>query len=61
MAKKKEVKTEEVKPLDFSDKTIADCYEGLVCLDIKLQKLIDILDNLNGYVEAKKNGTLGIG
>lgn len=64
MAKKKEtVKTEvntEAKPLDFSDKTTADVYEGLVCLDIKLSKLIDILEPVAKYIEDKRNGTLTI-
>lgn len=60
MAKKKETKVEEIKPLDFSNKTVADCYEGLVCLDIKLSKLIEIMDGIGNYLENKKNGTLGI-
>lgn len=60
MAKKKETKVEEAKPLDFSNKTMADCYEGLVCLDIKLSKLIEIMDGIGNYIENKKNGTLGI-
>jgi hypothetical protein len=57
MAKKK---TEEPKQLDFSDKTIPDVYEGLVCLDIKLSKLIDILEPVAKYIEDKRNGTLTI-
>ena len=57
MAKKK---TEEPKKLDFSDKTIPDVYEGLVCLDIKLSKLIDILEPVAKYIEDKRNGTLTI-
>ncbi len=57
MAKKK---TEESKQLDFSDKTIPDVYEGLVCLDIKLSKLIDILEPVAKYIEDKRNGTLTI-
>ena len=60
MAKKKATKVEETKPLDFSNKTVADCYEGLVCLDIKLSKLIEIMDGIGNYLENKKNGTLGI-
>lgn len=60
MVKKKETKVEETKPLDFSNKTLADCYEGLVCLDIKLSKLIEIMDGIGNYLENKKNGTLGI-
>lgn len=60
MAKKKETKVEETKPLDFSNKSLADCYEGLVCLDIKLSKLIEIMDGIGNYLENKKNGTLGI-
>lgn len=35
-------------------------YEGLVCLDIKLSKLIDILEPVAKYIEDKRNGTLTI-
>lgn len=48
------------KPLNFDDKTVADCYEGLVCLDIKLSKLIDILEPVAKYIEDKRNGCLTI-
>ena len=62
--KKQEVaKTEvpnEQPTLDFSDKTIANCYEGLVCLDIKLSKLIDLFEPIAKYIEDKRNGTLSI-
>lgn len=44
--------------LDFSDKTVANCYEGLVCLDIKLSKLIDLFEPIAKYIEDKRNGTL---
>jgi hypothetical protein len=61
MAKKKEEK------LDFSNKTIADVYEGEICNNLKLIEinekmdvLIKIFDNINSYIENKKNGTLGI-
>ena len=61
MAKKKEEK------LDFSDRTIADVYEGEVCNNLKLieisekiDALIKIFDNINQYVEQKKSGTLGV-
>lgn len=61
MAKKKEEK------IDFSDKTIADVYEGEVCNNLKLIEisekidvLIKIFDNINQYVEQKKSGTLGV-
>lgn len=61
MAKKKEEK------LDFSNKTIADVYEGEICNNLKLIEinekmdvLIKIFDNINNYIENKKNGTLGI-
>lgn len=57
MAKKKEnIDNEEF----LKNVTNGQIYEGLVCIDLKLQKLIDIFDNINGYVEAKKNGTLTI-
>lgn len=61
MAKKKEEK------IDFSDKTIADVYEGEICNNLKLIEisekidvLIKIFDNINQYVEQKKSGTLGV-
>ena len=61
MAKKKEEK------IDFSDRTIADVYEGEVCNNLKLIEisekidvLIKIFDNINQYVEQKKSGTLGV-
>lgn len=60
MAKKKETVKTETNTLDFSDKTTADVYEGLVCLDIKLSKLIDILEPVAKYIDDKRNGTLTI-
>ena len=61
MAKKKE------DTVDFKDKTLADVYEGEVCNNIKLielnekvDKLIEIFDNINSYVNSKKNGTLTV-
>ena len=57
MAKKKETIDNEK---FLENVTNGQIYEGLVCIDIKLQKLLDIFDNINGYVEAKKNGTLTI-
>ena len=61
MAKKKE------NTVDFNDKTLADVYEGEVCNNLKLielnekvDKLIEIFDNINKYVDSKKNGTLSV-
>ena len=61
MAKKKE------ETVDFSNKGLADIYEGEVCNNLKLielnekvDKLIEIFDNINNYVNAKKNGTLTV-
>lgn len=61
MAKKKE------NTVDFKDKTLADVYEGEVCNNLKLielnekvDKLIEIFDNINSYVNSKKNGTLSV-
>lgn len=62
MAKKKETKkTIEQENEEFL-KTVDNgkIYEGLVCLDIKLSKLIEIMDGIGNYLENKKNGTLGI-
>jgi len=63
MTKKKNDSKKELqenKPLNFDDKTVADCYEGLVCLDIKLSKLIDILEPVAKYIEDKRNGCLTV-
>lgn len=61
MAKKKE------ETVDFSNKTLADVYEGEVCNNLKLielnekvDKLIEIFDNINKYVNDKRNGTLTV-
>lgn len=61
MAKKKE------ETVNFSDKTLADVYEGEVCNNLKLielnekvDKLIEIFDNINKYVNDKRNGTLTV-
>ena len=62
MTKKKNDSKKELQEniLNFDDKTVADCYEGLVCLDIKLSKLIDILEPVAKYIEDKRNGCLTI-
>ncbi len=59
-SKKELQETTLAKPLNFDDKTVADCYEGLVCLDIKLSKLIDILEPVAKYIEDKRNGCLTV-
>lgn len=62
MAKKKETKkTIEQENEEFlKNVDNGKLYEGLVCLDIKLSKLIEIMDGIGNYLENKKNGTLGI-
>lgn len=62
MTKKKNDSKKELQEtaLSFDDKTVADCYEGLVCLDIKLSKLIDILEPVAKYIEDKRNGCLTV-
>jgi len=61
MKKEKTKKTIEQENEEFL-KTVDNgkIYEGLVCLDIKLSKLIEIMDGIGNYLENKKNGTLGI-
>jgi len=61
MAKKKEAKIEQENEEFLKTVDNGKIYEGLVCLDIKLSKLIEIMDGIGNYLEAKKNGTLGIG
>ena len=63
MTKKKNDSKKELQEnttLNFDDKTVADCYEGLVCLDIKLSKLIDILEPVAKYIEDKRTGCLTV-
>ena len=31
-------------------------YEGLICLDVKLTKLVEIMDNLYSIAEMKQTG-----
>lgn len=53
--------------VEFKDVTNEDLYEGEVCNNLKLielnekvDKLIEIFDNINKYVNDKRNGTLTI-
>lgn len=61
MAKQKVTKNTNVEEqkIDFSNKTTADVYEGLVCLDLKLSKLVDIMDKVLEYTQRKEKGELG--
>ncbi len=60
MAKKKTNEIEKENEEFLKNVDNGKLYEGLVCLDIKLSKLIEIFDNINSYVEQKKSGTLGV-
>ncbi|MCQ2087800.1 MAG: hypothetical protein MJZ37_07045 [Bacilli bacterium] len=55
MAKKREEKVE------IKDITNEQIYEGLICLDVKLAKLIDIMERTLAIAEKKANGSMGIG
>ena len=41
---------------DKSTVTNDKLYEGLICLDVKLSKLIDIMDKLYTIAEQKQTG-----
>lgn len=60
MAKKKTTEIEKENEEFLKNVDNGKLYEGLVCLDIKLSKLIEIFDNINSYIEQKKSGTLGV-
>lgn len=55
--KKKEETIEEVK---IENKTNEDIYTGLLVLDMKLTQLIEIMSNINEYLDKKAKGQLGI-
>lgn len=67
MAKKKvetkkneETFDEKLAKVSFEDKTIADVYEAEVCLALKLDALIDIMQKMYDLAEAKRTGTMSI-
>lgn len=65
MAKKKVTKKEEtfdekLAKVSFEDKTIADVYEAEVCLALKLDALIDIMQKMYDLAEARRTGTMSI-
>lgn len=49
----KTMKTLNTKANDISNEKL---YEGLICLDVKLSKLIDIMDKLYQIAEQKQTG-----
>lgn len=58
MAKKKNDTVEkETNKVDFSDKTVADVYTGLVVLDTKLDTLIELLQKVVDIADKKSKGT----
>ena len=61
MTKTKTMKTKantimQKKDKDKSTVTNDKLYEGLICLDVKLSKLIDIMDKLYQIAEQKQTG-----
>lgn len=55
-SQKKDSKDTASKDTDKSVVTNDKLYEGLICLDVKLSKLIDIMDKLYQIAEAKQTG-----
>lgn len=49
----KKAKTLNTKTNEVSNEKL---YEGLICLDVKLSKLIDIMDKLYQIAEQKQTG-----
>ena len=49
-------KTMTTQKKDNSVVTNDNLYEGLICLDVKLSKLIDIMDKLYQIAEQKQTG-----
>ena len=59
MTKKKTIMTKTNTTSQKKDKSVVTndkLYEGLICLDVKLSKLIDIMDKLYTIAEQKQTG-----
>jgi len=54
MAKKK-IDENNVTKIDFSDKSLGDIYEGIVCLALKLDRLIEVFDKVDEMID-RRNG-----
>ena len=57
MKMKKTIKKEETNE-QVSNKQVSNeqLYEGLICLDVKLTKLVEIMDKLYSIAEMKQTG-----
>ena len=57
MKMKKTIKKEETKE-QVTNKQVSNeqLYEGLICLDVKLTKLVEIMDKLYSIAEMKQTG-----
>ena len=55
---KKEETNEVVSNKQVSNKQVSNkqLYEGLICLDVKLTKLVEIMDKLYSIAEMKQTG-----
>ena len=54
----KQVTNEQVTNEQLSNKQVSNeqLYEGLICLDVKLTKLVEIMDKLYSIAEMKQTG-----
>lgn len=54
----KQVSNEVVSNKQVSNKQVSNeqLYEGLICLDVKLTKLVEIMDKLYSIAEMKQTG-----
>ena len=54
----KQVTNEQVSNEQVSNKQVSNeqLYEGLICLDVKLTKLVEIMDKLYSIAEMKQTG-----
>lgn len=57
MAKKKKIEETVEEKITFDDKTIADVYEAQICLALKLDTLISLMEKVVAAAEKKANGT----
>lgn len=58
MKMKKTIKKEDEQVSQVSNEVVSNeqLYEGLICLDVKLTKLVEIMDKLYSIAEMKQTG-----
>ena len=56
MKMKKTIKKEDKQVVSNEQVSNEQLYEGLICLDVKLTKLVEIMDKLYSIAEMKQTG-----